>query len=323
MAEIKNAQVSTADKQAAAVINNAFIDSLTRQLNEKCKYGLSFPDDYNVANSLMGAYLILKETEDKNHKPILESCSQASIANSLMDMATLGLSVQKKQGYFIAYGGKCQFQRSYFGNITIARRFGLKDIHAEVIYEGDNFVYHIEDGNKVLDKHEQSIMNIDNDKIIGAYAVVIMQDGTKMLEVMNMKQIKQSWQQGYGYKEGSGTHSKFADQMAKKTVINRALKQIINTHGDVFVQEADERTEDVDRMAQVEADVAYEIAENSNKEEFIVEEPSQIEEKPAPKTIADVYTGVREPVKKDADAPKKEKKEEGFEYPPFMKENLQ
>ena len=318
MAE-KNTQVATADKQAAAVINNAFIDSLTRQLNEKCKYGLSFPADYNVANALTGAYLVLKETTDKNGKPLLETCSQISIANSLMDMATLGLSVQKKQGYFIAYGGKCQFQRSYFGNITIARRFGLKDIHAEVIYEGDNFVYHIEDGNKVLDKHEQSIANIDNDKIIGAYAVVIMQDGTKMLEVMNIKQIKQSWQQGYGYKEGSGTHSKFADQMAKKTVINRALKQIINTHGDVFVQEADERTEDVDRMEQVEADVAYEIAENSNKEEFVVEEPQAIEEKPAPKTVADVYTGVREPVGKDTNVPDKEKKQD---IPAFMQQEV-
>ena len=317
MAENKSTQVATADKQAAAVINNAFIDSLTRQLNEKCKYGLSFPADYNVANSLMGAYLILKETEDKNHKPILESCSQASIANSLMDMATLGLSVQKKQGYFIAYGGKCQFQRSYFGNITIARRFGLKDIHAEVIYEGDNFVYHIEDGNKVLDKHEQSITNIDNDKIIGSYAVVIMQDGTKMLEVMNMKQIKQSWQQGYGYKEGSGTHSKFADQMAKKTVINRALKQIINTHGDVFVQEADERTEDVDRMEQVEADVAYEIAENSNKKEFVIDEPPAIEEKPAPKTVADVTAGAKE-----KEPVKAEKKEQKQDIPAFMQQEV-
>lgn len=309
MAE-KNTQVATADKQAAAVINNAFIDSLTRQLNEKCKYGLSFPKDYNVANALMGAYLILKETEDKNHKPILESCSQASIANSLMDMATLGLSVQKKQGYFIAYGGKCQFQRSYFGNITIARRFGLKDIHAEVIYEGDNFVYHIEDGNKVLDKHEQSITNIDNDKIIGAYAVVIMQDGTKMLEVMNMKQIKQSWQQGYGYKEGSGTYSKFADQMAKKTVINRALKQIINTRGDAFVQEADEHTEGINPADKIAADVAYEIAENSNKEEFVIDEPAQIEEKPAPKTVADVTAGVKE-----KETVKAEKKQE---VPSFM-----
>lgn len=286
-------------QQVDIAVNNSFIDGLTKQLNSKVQYGLSFPSDYNVANALMGAYLVLKETKDKNGKPLLESCSQTSIANSLMDMATLGLSVQKKQGYFIAYGGQCQFQRSYFGNITIARRFGLKDVHAEVIYEGDQFRYHIEEGNKILDSHEQDFMNIDNDKILGAYAVIIMNDGTKYLEVMNMKQIKQSWQQGYGYKEGSGTHSKFADQMAKKTVINRALKQIINTHGDVFVQEADERTEDVERMEQVEADVAYEIAENSNKEEFIIDEPPAIEEKPVPKTVADVTAGAKEkePVK--------------------------
>ena len=312
MAETKNKNqvITQGDKQAELVINNSFIDGLTKQLNEKCKYGLSFPTDYNLANSLMGAYLVLKETTDKNGKPLLETCSQISIANSLMDMATLGLSVQKKQGYFIAYGDKCQFQRSYFGNITIARRFGLKDIHAEVIYKNDVFKYHIEDGVKILDSHEQSIENIDNDAIIGAYAVVVMQDGTKYLEVMNMKQIKQSWQQGYGYKEGSGTHSKFADQMAKKTVINRALKQIINTHGDVFVQEADERTEDVDRMEQVEADVAYEIAENSNKEEFVVEEPAQVEEKPAPKTVADVTAGAKE--KEPVKAEKKQ------EVPAFM-----
>lgn len=183
-------QVATVgEQQAAIVINNQFIDGLTKQLEEKCKYGLSFPKDYNLSNALMGAYLVLKETKDKNNNPILESCSQISIANSLMNMATLGLSVQKKQGYFVSYAGQCQFQRSYFGNITIARRYGMKDIHAEIIYQGDKFKYHIEDGNKVLDSHEQDFMNIDNEKILGAYAVVLMEDGTKHLEVMNIKQI--------------------------------------------------------------------------------------------------------------------------------------
>lgn len=303
-------------QQAGMVVNNAFIDGLAAQLQEKCKYGMSFPEDYNLANSLMGAYLTLKETKDKNGKPLLETCSQTSIANSLMDMATLGLSVQKKQGYFIAYGGQCQFQRSYFGNITIARRYGLKEVNAQVIYDGDKFQYHIEDGVKILDKHEQDFMNIDNSKIIGAYAVVIMQDGSKSLEVMNMNQIKQSWQQGYGYKEGSGTHSKFTDQMAKKTVINRALKGIINTHGDAFVQEADEHTEDINPADKIAADVAYEIAENSNKEEFIIDEPPAIEEKSEPKTIADVNAGAKE--KEPVKAKKKQ------EVPDFMKtENME
>ena len=309
-------EVSNSNNSTDMVINNAFIDGLAKQLQKKCEYGLSFPEDYNVSNALTGAYLMLKETTDKNGKPILETCSQVSIANSLMDMCVLGLNVQRKQGYFIAYGGKCQFQRSYFGNITIARRYGLKEVNAQVIYEGDKFVYHIEDGVKILDKHEQDFMNIDNNKIIGAYAVVIMQDGTKMLEVMNMKQIKQSWQQGYGYKEGSGTHSKFTDQMARKTVINRALKGIINTHGDAFIQEADEHTEDINPADKIAADVAYEIAESANKEEFIIDEPAAIEEKPEPKTVADATAGAKE-----KESVKAEKKQE---VPDFMRmENME
>lgn len=67
----------------------------------------------------------------------------------------------------------------------------------------------------------------------------------------------------------------------------------------------------------VEAQVQHDIETHANQQEFIVEEPSQIEEKPAQKTVADVYTGVREPVGKDMNVSTKEKKQE---YPPFMKE---
>ena len=280
----KKQMVQTKEEhQAAMVVNNSFIDGLVKQLNKKCEYGMSFPADYNVSNALMGAYLVLKETEDKNKVPLLQSCSQASIANALMDMATLGLSVQKKQGYFIAYGKKCQFQRSYFGNITIARRYGLKEINAEVIYEGDDFQYRIENGKKIFEKHNQDFMNIDNTKIKGAYAVVTMEDGTKYLEVMNFKQIEQSWKQGYGYKGNSQdtTHAKFADQMAKKTVTNRALKQIINTHGDAFVQEADTRTEEVSHENMVVAEVNNIVETEANKEEFSVEPEAEVEKIPA------------------------------------------
>ena len=107
--------------------------------------------------------------------------------------------------------------------------------------------------------------------------------------------------------------------MAKNTVINRALKGIIHTHGDAFVQEADEHTEDINPADKIAADVAYEIAENSNKEEFVIDEPPAIEEKPAPKTVADVTAGVKEKeaVGKDANVPAKEKKEQTL--PDFMK----
>ena len=76
-------------KDAEIVINNSFINALSAQIKEKEKYGLTFASDYNYTNALMGAYLVLKETTDKNGNPLLESCSQASIANSLMDMVSL------------------------------------------------------------------------------------------------------------------------------------------------------------------------------------------------------------------------------------------
>lgn len=262
-----------AQQSASLVVNNSFVDALSQQLLEKQNYGLAFPSDYNVTNALTGAYLIMKETVDKNGTCILESCSQASIANSLMDMATLGLNANKKQGYFIAYGGKCQFQKSYFGNITLARRNGLKSISAEIIYEGDNFKYHIENGEKVIDSHEQDFMNIDTDKIKGAYAVAHMEDGSVKVEVMNIHQLKKAWNQRQGglKEDATSTHKKFADQMAKKTVINRLCKMIANTSTDGNISEISDRLDEMEHVDVVAEDVAYEVTENANTVDFPVE----------------------------------------------------
>ena len=279
----KNEIVEKGKRDAEITINNAFIDGLSMQLQEKTKYGLSFPADYNPTNALMGAYLIMNETTDKNGKCILESCSQASIANSLMDMATLGLNASKKQGYFIAYGGKCQFQKSYFGNITLARRNGLKTINAEIIYDGDTFKYHIENGMKVIDVHEQDFMNIDNDKILGAYAVAVMDDGRKVVEVMNINQLKKAWNQRMGglKEDASSTHMKFKDQMAKKTVINRLCKLIGNTSTDGNISEISDRLDEAAEVDMVAEDVAYEIENNANQVDFEeVVEPQSEQETP-------------------------------------------
>lgn len=266
-------EVAEAGKQnAGLVVNNAFVDGLVVQLQEKEKYGLTFPKDYNYSNELMGAYLILKETQDANKKPVLESCSQVSIANTLMDMVTLGVSMQKKQCYPVAYGGKLQCQISVYGNTCIARRYGLKTIDAMCIYDGDTFTYHIENARIVIDEHKQDFLHINKDKIIGAYAIVTMDDGSQYVELMNMDMIKQAWKQGYGYKEnGSGTHQKFTDQMAMKTVKNRALKYIIRTYGTQAVSDAYDNFEETETDDRVVMDVQHDISENANSEDFIVD----------------------------------------------------
>ena len=270
MATKKEELAEAGKQQAGLIINNALIDGLSAQLKQKQQYGLSFPSDYNPTNALMGAYLIMKETVDKSGKNILQTCSQTSIANSLMDMVTLGLNASKKQGYFIAYGGKCQFQKSYFGNITLARRNGMKSINSEIIYEGDTFKYHIENGMKVIDVHEQDFMNIDNDKIKGAYAVATMEDGSTRVEVMNIVQLKKAWNQRMGglKEDASSTHTKFRDQMAKKTVINRLCKTIGNTSTDGNISEVSDRIDEISQTDIIAEDFNADIEKSANQVEF-------------------------------------------------------
>ena len=69
----KKQALATQNTGAELVVNNAFIDSLSAQLEKKKEYGLTFPADYNPTNALMGAYLVLKETNDKNGKCVLDT----------------------------------------------------------------------------------------------------------------------------------------------------------------------------------------------------------------------------------------------------------
>lgn len=258
------------EAESRELVAKDFTEGMVVKIKQKEKFGLTFPKDYNYTNELMSAMLILQDTQDMNKKPVLQSCTRASIENALVEMVTSGLSMQKKQCYPVAYGGKLQCQKSVYGNTCIARRYGLKDITAEVIYEGDTFEYEIVNGKKSIATHKQDFENIDNDKVKGAYAIATMDDGSILTEVMNIKQIKQAWKQGYGYKEnGNGAHQKFTDQMAMKTVKNRLLKQINNTYGSFYDGNYDNEEELPSYDERMQADVDYDIGQNANSVDFV------------------------------------------------------
>ena len=149
--------------------------------------GLLLPENYSVANNMKSAWLLLQETTDRNGKLALEVCSKASIANALFDMVLQGLSVSKSQGYFIVYGNKLEFQRSYFGTVALAKRSGgiKTEPVANVIYEGDDFIYTIDPktGHFAIVKHDQKLENIDDNKIAGAYAIVKLADGSTQVTI--------------------------------------------------------------------------------------------------------------------------------------------
>lgn len=270
-------------------VNDKFITGLITQIKQKQELGLTFPKDYNPANELTGAYLVLKETVDRNNKPVLETCTPTSVATALMSMVNKRLSMLKGQCYPIAYGGKLNCQPSVYGNIANARRYGMLNINATPIYEGDVFVFHKEDGQTVIDKHETKFENIDINKIKGAYAVALMSDGTKKVEIMTIAQIKAAWTQGFGYKEnGNGTHQKFTDQMCEKTVKNRLIKHIIRTYGEPDVVESYEQDEDIDAIDVVAEDVKYEVEQNAQSVDFV--DAEIVEETPSVQPLPDFMT---------------------------------
>jgi recombination protein RecT len=229
--------------------------------------------------------LILNETLDKDKNPVLESCTPASIANALLSMVTWGLSPIKNQVYFIPYGGKLQISKSYLGNIAIAKRVAdVKEVRANCIYDGDAFDYEIDvnTGRIRIIKHKPSFENIDNTKIKGAYAIVIYNDGTTSVEVMNMKQIRTSWEQGQS-KGSSPAHSKFGDEMAKKTVINRALKIVIGSSSDAGLYDSEDKvrpTTETIVNEEIEEKANSEIIDFEEVEEVVEDEIDEIDEMP-------------------------------------------
>lgn len=216
------------------------------------------PKNYSVENHMKSAWLALQEVEDKEHHKALQICTKESIANSLLDMVLQGLSVSKKQGYFIVYENKLIFQRSYFGTIALAKRAGgmVSEPVANVIYEGDDFLYEIDPktAKVAIVKHSQKLENIDNSKIKGAYALVTLADGTTQVTIMSMQQIRAAWGQG-ATKGNSPAHKNFAEEMAKKTVIGRACKAIINSSDDAWLYDGKEDDADSDK-ASIQRDAA-------------------------------------------------------------------
>ncbi len=191
---------------------------------------LSLPKNYNASNALNAAFLELQKVQDRNHRPALEVCSHDSIVKSLLDMTLQGLSPAKDQCYFIVYGNELQMQRSYFGTVAAVKRLdGVKKVRAEVVHEDDAFAIGANEDMELIVK--QFIPKFENqDKpIIGAFAMIKTDEGTDFT-VMTKKEINQSWAQTR--QKNNKVQQNFSQEMAKRTVLNRAAKMFINTSDD-------------------------------------------------------------------------------------------
>ena len=235
---------------------------------------IDFPNNYSVGNALKSAYLILQEAKTREKKPVLQACTQESIANALLDMVVQGLNPTKQQCYFIPYGNQLTLSRSYLGTIALTKRLkGVKDVVAYPIYKNDklDIGFDILTGKTKINEFKPALDHKAQD-LIGALGIIVGENEILYLEYMNMEQIRNAWNQGT-MKGNSPAHKNFPDQMAIKTVINRVCKKYVNAADD-----SDKIADLISKTAEeVDNELEIEMAENANVKELPLDEIEEIE----------------------------------------------
>lgn len=269
--------MSTEKKAEMAITTKNTVDIVAQKVRKFHENGeLHFPANYSPENAMKAAWLAIQETKDKSQRPALEVCTRESVANTLLNMVVQGLNPMKKQCYFIVYGNQLTLQRSYFGSMHIAKTVdpNITDIIGEVVYEGQNFRYGKKHGRTYVIEHDMQLGD-DEKPMVGAYCQILYKDGTENTTIMSMKEIKKSWSMSRmnpidanGEIKATSTHGQFTAEMAKKTVINRACKSIINSSGDDSLLTLAYRKTASDIA---EAEAQEEIAENANSQPIVVD----------------------------------------------------
>lgn len=151
--------------------------------------------------------------------PKLANCTPQSFIGALLNAAQLGLEPNTPlgQAYLIPYGNQCQFQIGYLGMVELAQRAGT-NVDAHVVYANDEFDYSL--GLHPDIKHVPAMK--DRGEAIAYYAV--WRNGENFgFEVMSREDVEKHMKR-YSKTYSNGPWKTEFDEMAKKTVLKRALK---------------------------------------------------------------------------------------------------
>lgn len=157
--------------------------------------------------------------------PKLAECTPESFMQCLLSLSQWGLEPDGRRAHLIPYGRECTLIIDYKGLVELAYRSGVvKTIHADVVHEGDIFVYSLGE----IREHTPWTFRFDagkpkeQGKVIAAYARIVMTGDVTKCEVMTAEEVESIRMRS---KAGqSGPWKSDWAEMAKKTAFRRASK---------------------------------------------------------------------------------------------------
>lgn len=270
---------------AVKSINKNLADRVFENLALREDAGLlDIPKNYSVSNALTSFYFKAQNAVG------FAKATQASIAESMMEMVSLGLTPTKNQVYPIVYGDKMTCFVSYFGRIALVDRLKgtERSPRAVILYKGDKIDVKVENGILTVENHQTSWENIASGEIIGAYATM-KYNGVEEHEIMTIAQIEEAFGGAKG--QSGNKRAKFTTEFIKRTVLNRLTKRIVNTSNDEElltsqIAQLDEQHYDYD----ITEDIEQEIKQNANTGEIIdfVEPKKEVRKEVKQQEIIDV-----------------------------------
>lgn len=199
---------------------NEVVEKFSDKLTDKLiSVESALPKDFNRERFVQNCIAVLNET------PQLSKINPAQTIQGLLKGAYLGLDFMNRECYLIPYGNSVQFQTDYKGEVKFTKKYSIRkimDIYAKVVRQGDEFAEEIRDGKPSIDFKP---MPFNDGDIIGAFAVVLYNDGGMAYEVMSVKDIN-SVRQNYSKASQSKAWKNSFDEMCKKTVLRRLCKHI-------------------------------------------------------------------------------------------------
>ena len=199
---------------------NEVVKKFSDQLSDKLiSVETALPKTFNRERFIQNCLAVM------NENPQLAKISPAQTIQGLLKGAYLGLDFLNRECYLIPYGNSVQFQTDYKGEVKFVKRYSIrkiKDIYAKVVRDGDEFSEEIIDGKPTIDFKP---LPFNGGDIIGAFAVVLYQDGGMAYETMSKDDIN-GVRNNYSKASQSKAWKNSYDEMCKKTVLRRLCKHI-------------------------------------------------------------------------------------------------
>tara|TARA_R110000824_G_scaffold75309_4_gene191220 strand:+ start:2449 stop:3645 length:1197 start_codon:yes stop_codon:yes gene_type:complete len=152
----------------------------------------------------------------------IKNCKPDTIINAIITATHLGLDIGLLgSAYIVPYGQQATLMIGYVGLIDLAHRSGtVKNIHSGVVRANDFYERTHDDFT-----HKYSAFDSVEARgpVVGAYCLVDLMNGGRQIETMSREDIEQVRS---GSRSGNnGPWVQYFEEMAKKSVIRRAMKK--------------------------------------------------------------------------------------------------